>query len=195
MPDLNTALRTALENGKRLSLSKTLNDWEKDEKQTQLEKPVQNQSTDTADNVTRATFDYVQKHPYSTQEQVKNALHQFKSSSVGSLLAQFVFQEQMTCDSYGRYKVIVKQYKPLKSRAAWAKQKGIKLERQRAPRKVVVVKRRTEKDVEKARAAEGIATLTLPVVAKPWRPEETVDQLTLGQAKAVYEYLKQIFGG
>jgi hypothetical protein len=67
-------------------------------------------------------------------------------------------------------------------------------------KKVVMIKRRTAEDVAKAQEAAGIGALPVgaeqPLQARPrpWRPEDTVDQLTLVQAKAVHAYLQNVFG-
>jgi hypothetical protein len=71
-------------------------------------------------------------------------------------------------------------------------------------KKVVIIKRRTSEQAQAAHDANtaGIGALTVnaeqpaPLQARPrpWRPEDTVDQLTLVQAKAVHAYLQQVFG-
>jgi hypothetical protein len=71
------------------------------------------------------------------------------------------------------------------------------------PRKIVLVKRRTQDEAPPNANAAGIGAL--PVKADPqvkytfkehaaWKPEDTVDLLTLQQAKAVHAYLQKLFG-
>jgi hypothetical protein len=74
-----------------------------------------------------------------------------------------------------------------------------------APRKIVIVKRKTSGEAASAHDANvaGIGALTVnteqPVKYKfkehaAWKPEDTVDTLTLMQAKAVHAYLQKLFG-
>lgn len=208
MPDITTALKTALENSKREALNKTLNAWEQDEKETQTEKPVatgKQNLFEVTNNVTRATFEYVRDNPRCTKEDVLKALSQYNESSVGSLLAQFVLQERIVRDAEGRYTTIVYEYKPLVTRARWYKLKGIEPAKKtnKKKQKLVVVKRRTVEDVESARAASGIETLAVAEAKsvgrfkqyKPWSPDEIVNTLNVMQARQLYDYLKHVFGG
>ena len=97
MPDMNTALRTALENSKREALNNTLKAWEEDEKETQLEKPVTTGKThlfEVTNNVSRETFNFVRDNPGCNMAQIKQAMAAkgFNTRSAGSLLTQFAFQ-------------------------------------------------------------------------------------------------------
>lgn len=211
MPDIHTALKTALEKGRREYLSKTLDAWEQDEKETQLEKPVatgKQNLFEVTNNVTRATFEYVRDNPRCTKEDVLKALSQYNESSVGSLLAQFVLQERIVRDAEGRYTTIVYDYKPLMTRSKWYKHKGIEprsynSKKKEKGKKVIVIKRRTVEDVEAARAASGIETLAVAEAKsvgrfkqyKPWSPDEIVNTLNVMQARQLYDYLKNVFGG
>lgn len=211
MPDITTALKTALENSKREALNKTLNAWEQDEKETQTEKPVatgKQNLFEITNNVTRATFEYVRDNPRCTKEDVLKALSQYNESSVGSLLGQFVLQERIVRDADGRYSTIVKEYRPLVTRARWYKLKGIdprpyNSKKKDKKQKLVVIKRRTVEDVEAARAASGIETLAVAEAKKygsfkqhkPWSPDEVVNTLNVMQARQLYDYLKNVFGG
>lgn len=203
MPDIKTALNNALENGKRAALTQTLQAWENDEKETQLEKPVttgKQNLFEVTSNVTRATFNYVLNNPNCTMNEIKSALGTFNTTSVGSLLTQFVHQRQIERSADGRYKALVPAYKPLMTRAKWEKLNGIVRQKSK---KIVVVKRRTVEDVEAARAASGIETLAVAEAKsvgrfkqyKPWTPDEIVNTLNVMQARQLYDYLKNVFGG
>lgn len=210
MPDINTALRTALENSKREALNKTLDAWENDEKQTQLEKPVatgKQNLFEATNNVTRATFEFVRDNPRSTREQIINGLSQYNPSSVSSLLTQFELQERIERNDKNQFSALTQQYKPLVTRAKWYKMKGIELtprkKKQKVKQKLIIVKRRTAEDVEAARAASGIETLAMAEAKsvgrfkqyKPWSPDEIVNTLNVMQARQLYDYLKNVFGG
>lgn len=209
MPDITTALKTALENSKREALNKTLNAWEQDEKETQLEKPVaigKQNVFEVTTNVTRATFEYVRDNPRCKKEQILKGLSQYNETSVGSLLAQFVLQERIHRNEQGEYTALTSEYKPLVTRARWYKLKGIepaKKKNREKGKKVIVIKRRTVEDVEAARAASGIETLAVAEAKKygsfkqhkPMSPEEIVNSLNVMQARQLYDYLKHVFGG
>jgi hypothetical protein len=213
MPDIQTALKTALENTKRAQLHTTLEAWEQDEKETQLEKPMTIGKTNlfnVTNNVTRATFNYVRDNPGVTATQVVQGLSNYNKTSVHSLVAQFVNQNQFSRGADGTLRTINAEYQPLKSTAKLRKELAAKRaaekQQEASKRKIVLVKRRTAEDVAHAQAAAGIGALTVNAEVDgrkigtftqhaPWKPEDTVDQLTLVQAKAVYVYLQKVFGG
>jgi hypothetical protein len=207
MPDIKSALQLALEANKRQQLHNTLEAWEKDEKDTQLEKPMTIGKTklfNVTNNVTRATFNYVRDNPGAKSSEVVQGLSNYNKTSVHSLLTQFVTQKQFGRDANGGLHTIVPEYVPLKSsakvRKELAAQRASATKEEAPKRKIVMIKRRTAEDVAKAQEAAGIGALTVnaeqPLQARPrpWRPEDTVDQLTLVQAKAVHAYLQKLFG-
>ncbi len=192
MPDIQTALSNALNN----TLKNTINDWEKDDMQT-TQTNTQSKSTrffDITNNVTRATFDYVKHRPNETSAEICASLERlgYKSSSVGSLLAQFAKQGLAERDDRGRYITIVPEYRPLK-----AKKKEVKV-----VEKPVETKRKYEK------RSEGIAALqpepTPAPAPAPKRfvtlvrtktPDDILKDMTVFQARELYDYLKKMFGG
>ena len=189
MPDIQTALSNALNN----TLKNTINDWEKDDMQT-TQTNTQSKSTrffGVTNNVTRATFDYLKKHPNLTSAEICADMTRlgFKDSSVGSLLAQFAKQGLAERDDRGRYITIVPEYRPLK-----AKKKILTI----VP-KPVEAKRKYEK------RSEGIAALQPePTPPQPKRfvtlvrtktPDDILKDMTVFQARELYDYLKKMFGG
>ena len=208
MPDMQTALSNALKT--------TINDWEKDDMQT-TQTNTQSKSTrffDITNNVTRATFDYVKHRPNETSAEICASMERlgYKSSSVGSLLAQFAKQGLAERDDRGRYITIVDEYKPLK-----AKKKQVKV-----VAKPVEVKRKYEKKgttgigallqakLENAPmpsqdaldaaayAMGGQGRVDKPFLTKlvrPKSPESIVENMNVLQARELYDYLKKLFGG
>jgi hypothetical protein len=185
MPDIQTALSNALKT--------TINNWEKDDMQT-TQTNTQPKSTrffDITNNVTRATFEYVQNHPNLTNAEICASMAKlgYKESSVGSLLAQFAKQGLAERDDRGRYITIVSEYRPLK-----AKKKILTI----VP-KPVEAKRKYEK------RSEGIAALQPePTPPQPKRfvtlvrsktPDDILKDMTVFQARELYDYLKKMFGG
>jgi len=168
-------------------MSKVLNEWEQDAQQTQ-EKQVPKQIFTPTNNVTQETFIYVRDNPNKTSSEVCDALEVrgFKRSSVGSLLTQFVKQNQMTKDHNSRLRTSVPRYVPLKST------RQFKAEGKRA-NKIVQIKSK--------QPSAGIAALkvdTTPVrLSVSWARRETeiINSLSVMQARALYDSLKKIFGG
>jgi hypothetical protein len=168
-------------------MSKVLNEWEQDAQQTQ-EKPVPKQIFTPTNNVTQETFIYVRDNPNKTSSEVCDALEVrgFKRSSVGSLLTQFVKQNQMTRDHNSRLKTVVPKYLPLKST------RQFKAEGKRT-NKIVQIKSK--------QPSAGIAALkvdTTPArLSVSWARRETeiINSLSVMQARALYDSLKKIFGG
>jgi hypothetical protein len=168
-------------------MSKVLNEWEQDAQQTQ-EKQVPKQIFTPTNNVTQETFIYVRDNPNKTSSEVCDALEMrgFKRSSVGSLLTQFVKQNQMTRDHNSRLKTSVPKYVPLKST------RQFKAEGKRT-NKIVQIKSK--------QPSAGIAALkvdTTPVrLSVSWAKRETeiINSLSVMQARALYDSLKKIFGG
>jgi hypothetical protein len=186
MPDIQTALSNALKT--------TINNWEKEDMQT-TQTNTQPKSTrffDITNNVTRATFEYVQNHPNLTSAEICASMARlgYKESSVSSLIAQFAVQGLAERDDRGRYITIVPEYRPLK-----AKKKTLKI----VP-KPVEAKRKYEK------RSEGIAALQpeptqapapkrFVTLVRTKTPDDILKDMTVFQARELYDYLKKMFGG
>jgi hypothetical protein len=169
-------------------MSKVLNEWEQDAQQTQ-EKQVPKQIFTPTNNVTQETFIYVRDNPNKTSSEVCDALETrgFKRSSVGSLLTQFVKQNQMTRDHNNRLRTSVPRYVPLKST------RQFKAEGKRA-NKIVQIKSK--------QPSAGIAALQVdttpkvaPKVSSQWDADTIINNIGLKQARALYDELKKLFGG
>jgi hypothetical protein len=199
MPDIQTALSNALKT--------TINDWEKDDMQT-TQTNTQSKSPrffDITNNVTRATFEYVKNHPNETSPEICASMAKlgYKESSVGSLIAQFAKQGLAERDDRGRYITIVDEYKPLK-----AAKKLLTI----VPKpEEVKPKRKYEK-----KAVTGIGALLqaklestpMPIVSehttqrkafvslvRSKTPDDILKDMTVFQARELYDYLKKMFGG
>jgi hypothetical protein len=204
MPDIQTALSNALKT--------TINNWEKEDMQT-TQTNTQTQGKKffgVTNNVTRATFDYLKKNPNLTSAEICADMEKlgYKESSVGSLIAQFAKQGLAERDDRGRYITIVPEYRPLK-----AKKKVLTI----VP-KPVEAKRKYEK-----KAVTGIGALlkeklentpmpkyvqhrlsTPPdqderkafvTLVRSKTPDDILKDMTVFQARELYDYLKKMFGG
>ena len=176
MPDIKTALSTAL------------TEWEKDDKQQekQMQKTPHVPHFKVTNNVTRATFDFVKNNPHQSCKTICAALEKrgYKSSSIGSLLTQFVKNGLCARDANSNYTAIVHEYSPIKVR------KQLKA-------------KQAKQVIEKAKATrgEGIAALgaqptqrVAPIVTA-WDADTIINNIGLKQARALYDELKKIFGG
>ena len=175
-------------------MSKVLEAWEKDvdQLQQQKEKQVQTQQLfKPSNNVTRETFNYVRDNPLKTHREVCDALEPFGFSpnSVGSLLTQFVKQNQLARDHLRRYTALAPEYKPPKS------SKKFKAEGKRV-NKIVSIKSKVKPKAETK--STGIAALKVDTTSKigtQWDADTIINNIGLKQARALYDELKTIFGG
>ena len=209
MPDMQTALSNALKI--------TINDWEKDDMQT-TQTNTQPKSTrffDITNNVTRATFDYVQHHPNETSAEICASMERmgYKSSSVGSLLAQFAKQGLAERDDRGRYITIVSEYRPLKAKKKEAKvvEKPMEVPKRKYEKKAVtgigaLLREKLENTPMPSQdaldaAAYAMGTARVDVnkrmisLVRVKTPHDILKDMTVYQAHELYVHLKQMFGG
>jgi len=130
-------------------------------------------------NVTRATFDFVKNNPHQSCKTICAALEKdgYKSSSIGSLLTQFVKNGLCVRDANSNYTAIAHEYTPIKVR------KQLKA-------------KQAKQVIEKAKATrgQGIAALS-PQPTWVKRETDIINSLSLMQARSLYDALKKIFGG
>jgi hypothetical protein len=185
MPDIKTAL------------SNVLNQWEQDEKKQitqQQEKPMGKQLFRTTNNVTRETFNYIKANPNKTTPEVCEALEKlgFKESSVNSICAQLSKQGQVVKDGYTKRMVAIgNEYQPLKSASKF------KALNEPKPTLKVVKRREAPQDAGLAAIApkEPDTSRTTLVLSRNWTAQGVVNNLSVMQARELYDLLKQIFGG
>jgi hypothetical protein len=167
MPDIKTAL------------SGVLSEWELDNQQQ--EKQVKHvPHFKVTNNVTRATFDFVKSNPHQSCKTICSALEKrgYKPSSIGSLLTQFVKNGLCIRDANSNYTTIVNEYSPIKVR------KQLK----------------AAQVIQKAKVTrgEGIAALSPQPTYVPvaeWNVQAVLNDMSIVQARAMYDALKKIFGG
>ena len=171
MPDIATALRNALGN--------SLDDWEP---ATAAPPPAPTQPFTGGNNVCRITFYYVRDNAGKTRVEVTKALARqgYKPGSVSSLLGQMVKQGLMRESAHLLY-VTTNEYTPIK---ASKKRKARAEKPQEQQRKIVAVTRR----------AAPVAEPTLQINAA-WDAEALLNNLSIKQARALYDELRKIFGG
>ena len=185
MPDLQSALKNAIETWEPTPTNKPV-------QQQPKEKPMPKAPFAIQNNVTRVTFDYIKLHPGTTASAASRDLikHGFKESSVTALMAQFVRAGLATRDNNHGYRVTVDEYVPMKASAKYAKKTATKAKPASKPKA-------TEPQ------SEGIAALQPEATAKRIvntivfgkTPQDVIKNMTVFQAKELYEYLKKLFGG
>lgn len=208
MPDMQTALSNALKN--------TINNWEKDDMQTTQANTnyVKGKTPfSVTNNVTRATFDFVKKNPNLTSAEICADMEKlgYKDSSVSSLIAQFAKQGLAERDDRGRYLIIVDEYRPLKAKKKHskivAKPEEVKAKRKYTKRsegigallKAKLDSMPSQDALDAASyAMGGQRRLDKPFLTKLVRtqsPESIIENMNVLQARALYDYLRNIFGG
>jgi hypothetical protein len=184
MPDIKSALE------------KALNEWEPAPAPKPEPAPAKAYFTVT-NNVCRVTFEYVRDNPGKTRVEVAKTLEArgYKSGSVSSLLGQMLKQGMMRESAHLLY-VTTNEYAPLKS------SKALKVAQEKAQqttrKKVVLVSKRTGEVIPPASA--GIAALpttreAAPQINSAWDAETLLNNLSIKQARALYDELRKIFGG
>jgi len=205
MPDMQTALSNALKT--------TINDGEKEDMQTTQTNTQGKKIFGVTNNVTRATFEYVQHHPNETSAEICASMERlgYKSSSVGSLLAQFAKQGLAERDDRGRYITIVPEYRPLKTKKKTltlvSKPEEIKPKRKYEKRAATGIGALLREKLENtpmpsqealdaaAYAMGGSVNKRFTSLVRIKTPEEILKDMTVYQARELYDHLKQMFGG
>jgi hypothetical protein len=183
MPDIKTALEQAL--AKAQPAPQLPADWDDEGGEAAIESittkakeaTTPRQFFTTTNNVTRATFDYIVKHPGKTRKEILNALEAqgYKQGSTSSLVGQFTKQGYIV-NRDGFLFAQQAEYKPLKA----------------SQRKAAVV----AAPVKAAPKAKPEAkTEAAPQINAAWDAETLLNNLSIKQARALYDELRKIFGG
>jgi hypothetical protein len=199
---------------KREALNNTLNEWDQDEQKQikgEIMTTTQHHLFQPTNNASRDTFNYVRDNPGLRVSEIKAGLSQHKESTVTTLVYQMVLAGLLRKDATGGFYSIVPEFVPFNiNKVRREKKKEQQAAQQKAnaklPKPVVHLKRKANGGgFEVTPNANGAGIGALPVKAEPqvkytfkehaaWKPEDTVDTLTLMQAKAVHAYLQKLFG-
>jgi hypothetical protein len=181
MPDLQSALQTAIES------------WEPTPTGQQLkEKLMSNKPTfEVQNNVTRVTFDYVKAHPGTTTAAAcKDLIKQgFKESSVTALMAQFVRAGLAVRDNKHGYRVVVDEYVPMKASVKYAKKPAAK------PTPKAKAPSEPQSEGIAALQPEATSKRVVTTIIRARTPEDILSDMSVLQARELYDYLKKLFGG
>ena len=166
-------------------------------------------------NVSRATFNYVRDNPGSTRKEIIKALEHegFAAGSVSSLIAQMV-RNKLIHITNNLYYADADEYRPLKSLKAIKK-----LEAKAEPKPKRKYTKRTDAGVTGIGALLREKLMSMPepskealdaamramepaplpkqvaTIVRAQQPDDIIKNLTVFQARDLYDRLKQIFGG
>jgi hypothetical protein len=182
MPDIKTALEQAL--AKAQTPSQLPAEWDDEGGAAVIETittkakeaTMPRQFFTTTNNVTRATFDFVRNNPGKSRIEVVRLLAEqgFAKGSTSSLLGQFIKQGQIA-ERNGFLFAQQAEYTPLKA----------------SLRKPAVV----EAPAPKAEAKPVTKPEAAPQINAAWDAETLLNNLSIKQARALYDELRKIFGG
>lgn len=217
MPDLQTALTTAI---KHQVLTTTINEWDEEEQQTMQPQPqaqIQPMQTQTqingnskltlTGNLSKDIFVYIRDNPGCLRADIRKVFIEagFKEASIGSLVSQMVRNKMVSINEVGNLEAKRVYYKPLISGA----------KRKEMNKKLGIARDKPASKPAKPKA-QGIAALAPEptpsvdkgqealdrVLAKPVREARAVydalcllRDLDVGDARYVYTELNKLFGG
>ena len=157
----------------KTELSKVLDEWNKPETTT-MTMPHQK----ITNNATRATFNKVAENPGSTRSEVVAMLltDGYKMSSTTSLLTQLLARGNIRSLN-GKLFANQNEYKPME--------------------RITPIKHRVVKDVPKAVPVVAVEEKPEPAVQinAAWDADTLLNNLSIKQARALYDELRKIFGG
>lgn len=232
MPDLRSALQTALAKQQSGVIQHTLNEWEDHEnqirqpQQTQPQEKPQMQITMTEpktthpykNNVTRATFDSIKHYPNLTAREHSNILGKlgYKSNSVTAVISLLIKSKQVFRDMDSRLTAVVPEFVTVPNAVKNGKVKLHKALTERRRKQLVresVEQRSKSKQKPTLKPAKGITALavtppapqvqesapqprhSINIVRADWSPAAEVNKLNVMQARQLFDYLKEVFGG
>ena len=162
-------------------------------------------------NISRATFNYVRDNPGSTRKEIMSTLdHQgFSMGSTSSLLSQMVNNRMIHVHNDGYY-ADIPEYVPIKTKKT-PKKKGLKpaiapvktkrkYERKDSTGIGALLRDKLEapSQAKLAVAASAIEPTPIPkrvaTIVRSQEPDDIIKNMTVLQARELYDRLKQIFG-
>lgn len=188
MPDIKTAFEKALTKTQVHLAQPFPQDWDDEGATASIETITTNNEAplvkahfSVTNNVTRETFDHIKNNPGQTRTQAVQALEKrgFQPKSTTSLLSQMVRQDLIR-EVRGLLYAQEAEYRPLKS---------AKTIRSNTPVKAALPKKATAKAVPHEALTPAVQ------VNSAWDADVLLNQLSIKQARALYDELRKIFGG
>jgi hypothetical protein len=209
MPDIKTALTSALAKAKDQPTGDIPPDWDDEggaaaitEVQTtnQQEKPMQAQTTrryfQPTTNVTRRAFEYIKDNPGCNKAQYTKVLTMegHNPASLSTLLSQMQYNGLIRNDESGGYHAVASEYRPLKPRSVLkaAQKKDDDAEKRRAKTAAARAARWAKKEVKEE--VSEVKEVREKEAKKHWDASDVLNGLSVLQARALYDELRKIFG-
>jgi len=220
MPDIQTALKSALsrtlqewdDDGETSPQPSTINTTITNSVSAPSQAPTMTNLFNVTNNVSRSTFNYIKDNPGSTRQEIIIALEHtgFTKASVAALISQ-MNKAKMIHKTNDLWYVDVPEYIPIKN-VGYVKKKA-KAEKKTtggtgigALLKAKLENRALTHDeaMDAAAYAMGGQEQTPPIVptrkgfvslVRNRTPESIIDNMTVYQARELYEHLKKLFGG
>ena len=191
MPDIASALR------------KALSEW--DTEPTTNTEPVQvttpkeiTMPAPVATNASRSAFEFIRDNPGVNMDAVVSALTErgFKPHTVSSLVYQMLKVRLVVADANGKFTAVVREYVPIQTsirRKAKAKAKAKPVVPPApTPRKHIEIVNTLTGEVFNPRPTPVAAA---PQMSMTLDAETLLNNLSIVQARALYDELRKIFGG
>lgn len=216
MPDIKTALSTALEEGKRKFLTATITDWDEHEKEIRTQQPTQPQQEKAmfaaTGHLSKDTFDFIKMHGGKfTGTQVEKEMEKlgYKAPSVGALITQFKRANTIARNAEdGTLIAVAPEYTPISGkyrkqvkaerRAAITAKRLATLAKNKAKAAKQQAQPQTLSDTITVSATNGIAALQAAPTALPVLPtlptaESVLNNMSIVEARKLYDELKKLF--
>ena len=210
MPDLQTALTTAI---KSQVLSTTINEWEEEEQQTmqaqtQPQAPIMQTQTQIngnskltlTGNLSKDIFVYIRDNPGCLRADVRKVFIEagYKEASIGSLISQMVRTNMVSTNEVGNLEAKRVYYKPITISKKKKLAKAIAKVKAAKPQAQGIAALAPEPTQDTAKGQEAIDK----VLALPVREARAVydalcllRDLNVGEARHLYTELQKLFGG
>lgn len=200
MPDIQTAFEIALAKTKAHIPTAIPADWDDENPnaavevvETKGEAAVPKTFFSVTNNVTRETFEHVKNNPGQTRAQAVQALEKrgFSANSTTSLISQMVRQDLIR-EARGLLYVQSPEYRPLKTARTLKAQAQKAVVETQVEAKQPVVHIKKEKPT---RAYDRHSDTPSIQINATWDAETLLNNLSIKQARALYDELRKIFGG
>lgn len=197
MPDMQTALGKALEEGKRKFLSTTLNEWDAHEQQIRQPQPSKQPQEKTMTvlqdqprNMRIDAFDLIKRAPNKyTLKTATDVLVDmgYKPGSVHTSLIQMKKAGMLEADANGHLYTITERYVPFANPYVTTKKRTTKASKARTSAKGAGIAALTTQD---AAPQAQPARLVIPMTA-----EKVLASIGVAEAHKLYVELGKMFGG
>jgi hypothetical protein len=160
-------------------------------------------------NISRVTFDYIKNNPGSTRKEIIEALeHQgFAGGSTSSLIAQ-MRRNNMIHETNNAYYADIAEYRPIKSLKAMKKLEQVPAPPKRKYEKKAItgigalLREKMDAAIDRG-ALDAAARVMEPAptnkrfvsLVRNQQPQDILKDMTVYQARELYDHLKQMFGG